>query len=75
MQKRTLKTWAAANRCDTCKAQGVFTPATHSTTDSQQTEDGWKETLPRFGCRQHAVAPNVILFDGAVMPLEVYRAN
>jgi hypothetical protein len=75
--ERTLKGWAEANPCTECREQKppVFTPATHSTTDAVQTTEGWTQSDPRFGCKQHPVKPFVILQDGTKIPFAEYHVN
>lgn len=60
----------ALHYCGECGAL-----ATHSTTDSQQTQTGWQETAKRHGCKEHKVTPNVILIDGTKMPFEQYQVQ
>lgn len=70
MSTRTLRSISQANKCGECSD-----PATHSTTDSQQTTEGFVETKPRFGCKGHKVTPLVILIDGTKIPFEQYTVQ
>lgn len=55
--------------CDTCGAL-----ATHSTTDSVQTVEGWAETPEqRYGCAVHAVEAKIHLIDGRVLSVREYE--
>ena len=71
-QERNLKKWSEAHLCDACRSVNVRTLATHSTTDAQQTNNGWVETAPRFGCKDHPVEPMVLLLTGAKVPYKEY---
>jgi len=66
---RTIKEWKQARLCDACKAQGVTTLATHSTTDARELEPGiYQETGARYGCAQHPVTPQVYTLAGECVP-------
>jgi|HubBroStandDraft_5_1064220.scaffolds.fasta_scaffold14433_3 hypothetical protein len=62
---RTIRHIKQARLCEACKAQGVTTLATHSTTDSREIEPGvYEETGARYGCKQHPVTPEVYTLSG-----------
>jgi hypothetical protein len=74
--KRILKTWQDAKLCDTCKAAQVTTLTTHSTTDFRETASGeFQETQPRYGCKDHHVAPMVYLLSGESILVEEFNAR
>lgn len=76
METRTLRTWKDAKLCDTCTAEKVTTLTTHSITDFRETEPGiFKETEPRFGCKDHAVVSMVHFLDGTSSTTEEYNAR
>jgi hypothetical protein len=76
MAERFLKKWNEAHLCDTCKAAKVTTLTTHSTTDFREVAPGvFKETQPRYGCKDHPVVPMVCFLNGTSSTLEEYNAR
>lgn len=62
---RTIHSIKQARLCDACKALGVTTLSTHSTTDSREVQPAvYEETGARYGCKQHPVTPEVYKLSG-----------
>lgn len=58
-------------KCDACEA-----PATHGTTDSIQTAEGWIETPnSRNGCAVHPVEALVHMLDGRTLTMREYERD